>query len=70
MNAFDWLRAWLLAGVPLDVAAETSGLTLASARAERQRLQLKGDFGPEEQAAALERLEERERKALETEAFA
>ena len=37
MNAFEWLRAWLLAGVPLEVAAEVAGLPLSSARAERQR---------------------------------
>ena len=52
MNAFEWLRAYLLARVPLDIAAEVAGLPLSSARAERLRLQLKGEFGGEEQAAA------------------
>jgi hypothetical protein len=70
MNAFEWLRAYLLARVPLNIAAEAAGLPLVSAQTERLRLQLKGEFGPEEQAAASARLDERAAKGLKTEAFA
>jgi hypothetical protein len=70
MNAFEWLRAYLLVRVPLDIAAEAAGLSLSTAKAERRRLQLKGEFGGEEQAAAVARLEESDEKALKTRAFA
>lgn len=70
MNAFEWLRAYLLARVPLDIAAEAAGLTLSTAKEVRLRLQLKGEFGAEEQAAAMARLDERDAKPLETREFA
>jgi hypothetical protein len=70
MNAFEWLRAYLLARVPLNVAAEAAGLPLICAQGERLRLQVKGEFGGEEQASALARLADREAKALEIEALA
>jgi hypothetical protein len=70
MNAFEWLRAYLLARVPLNVAAEAAGLSLICAQSERLRMQIKGEFGGEEQAAALARLADSEAKALKKEEFA
>lgn len=56
MNRFEWLRAWLLARVPAEIAMVAAGVGWSSAQNELRRLKTAGLIGDGDEWAAERRV--------------